>query len=453
METSKAHASASLMSAMLQSMVPQADVYAYEKQFVAVARSVWNGAFDPFSLLDTFPDTWRIYWRGKGSCETMVGVGSVLVLQRLPAFKDTEASLCSENFYGGLPFSAEENKDEPFAQSFFVLPQWEWRHEDGVTSFHWRRMYATQPCAEQIQADWSEDIAQIKGRLSDAPAQSLSACEQVQDSPSRSEWDVMIAQAQQEMMAGRLAKVVVSRRKHLQMAAPVAAGALLSALNELNEPSFLFAWITPENAAFVGRSPERLLAWEGRSLHVDAIAGTRRREKDAQSDSAHADDLRASGKELSEHRFVADYVSDLLARFCESFRQAEHESLLRLHHVQHMITRFEGLLREDVPATQVLHALHPTPAVGGTPRQEALDFLEQYEPFTRGWFAGPVGWLSGFAGDFAIGIRSAVIQGAKAAIYAGAGIVADSRASDEWDETEAKMKNFLNVFGTVHLTS
>lgn len=451
METSKAHASASLMSAALQSVVPQVDVFAYEKQFVAVARSMWNEILDPFSLLDTFPDTWRIYWRGKGSSEVMVGVGSVLVLNRLPEFNATEANLRSENFYGGLPFSSEENKDEPFARSFFVLPQLEWRREDGLVSFYWRRLYEVSPSAERIHADWVDDMARIKARLSQSTTRSLSACEQIQDSPNRVEWDAMIAQAQREMATGRLAKVVLSRRKYLQLTAPVAAGALLAALDELNEPSFLFAWITPENAAFVGRSPERLLAWEGRSLHVDAIAGTRRREKDARSDSAWAEDLRASGKELSEHRFVADYVSDLLARFCESFRQAEHESLLRLHHVQHMITRFEGLLREDIPATLVLHALHPTPAVGGTPRQEALDFLARCEPFTRGWFAGPVGWLSGFAGDFAIGIRSAVIQGAKAAIYAGAGIVADSRASDEWDETEAKMKNFLNVFGAVHL--
>ncbi len=449
METSKAHASASLVGAACT--VPQVDVFAYDGQFVAVARSVWTGSLNPFSLIDSFPNTWRVYWRGKGSAESAVGVGAVVVLNRLPDFRDAEASLASESFYGGLPFAAEESPEEPFSRSFFILPQCEWRESDKITQFHWRRCYATKPSMEQVLSDWQEAFRTLSSRTGEAAELALSVCEETHDAPSRVEWDEMIAEAQRAMSAGRIAKVVLSRRKHLQLSAQAAPGALLSALNQLNEPSFLFAWVTPENAAFMGRSPERLLAWEGRALHVDAIAGTRRRAQDRQSDSAHAEELRGSDKELSEHRFVADYVSELLERFCDSFRQAEHESLLRLHHVQHIFTSFEGMLREEVPATLVLHALHPTPAVGGTPRQEALDFLARYEPFTRGWFAGPVGWLSGFAGDFAIGIRSAVIQGVKATLYAGAGIVADSRAHEEWDETEAKMKNFLNVFGAVHV--
>lgn len=451
METSKAHASASLMGAALQpSTMPQVNVFAYNGQFVAVARSLWTAPLNAFSLIDLFPNAWRVYWRGKGVADSVVGVGAIVVLNRLPDFKDAEATLKSENFYGGLPFAAEEDDDEPFARSFFVLPQVEWRCHGDVTQFHWRRCYSVKPTAEQVLQDWQDELGALALRLTETTEECLSSCEDIQDTPSRTEWDEMIAQAQREMLAGRIAKVVLSRRKHLQLSSSAASGALLSALNELNEPSFLFAWVTPENATFVGRSPERLLAWEGRALHVDAIAGTRRRASDRQSDSAQANELCGSDKELSEHRFVADYVSELLERFCDTFRQAEHESLLRLHHVQHIFTRFEGLLREEVPATLVLHALHPTPAVGGTPRQEALDFLAQHEPFTRGWFAGPVGWLSGFAGDFAIGIRSAVIQGAKATLYAGAGIVADSRAGEEWDETEAKMKNFLNVFGAVN---
>jgi menaquinone-specific isochorismate synthase len=119
---------------------------------------------------------------------------------------------------------------------------------------------------------------------------------------------------------------------------------------------------------------------------------------------------------------------------------------LKLDHVQHMVTRFRGSLKEDVGDDALLTALHPTPAVGGYPVDGALDRIFRLEPHDRGWYAGPVGWIGADKAGFAVAIRSGLVENDRLTVFAGAGIVKGSDPDREWVETGHKMASLLSLF-------
>ena len=130
----------------------------------------------------------------------------------------------------------------------------------------------------------------------------------------------------------------------------------------------------------------------------------------------------------------------------QSIRKRGQKSVLKLEQVQHLYNKIEAVLKEDVTDTDLLTALHPTPAVGGLPREAALEKLAALEPFDRGWYAAPVGFLGRDRAEFAVAIRSALVRENRVNLYAGAGIVEGSVAENEWQELENKISGFINLF-------
>ena len=150
-------------------------------------------------------------------------------------------------------------------------------------------------------------------------------------------------------------------------------------------------------------------------------------------------------KELREHRFVLRMLREHFQRYCSSSREAEAPELLRLRHCQHLYTRMEGLLNDSECDAALLGALHPTPAVGGTPRDRALAWIQAEEPFDRGIYAAPVGWVDYDGCDFCVAIRSGLVQDNQLIVYTGTGIVPGSLPAGEWAEIEQKMGDFLDI--------
>ena len=140
-------------------------------------------------------------------------------------------------------------------------------------------------------------------------------------------------------------------------------------------------------------------------------------------------------------------VFDAFDRGCRVVDVEERPSVLRLRNCHHLRTGIAGLLNEDEVDATLLAALHPTPAVGGTPRDAALEWIAAREPFDRGIFAGPVGWVGYDAAEFCVGIRSGLVSGDEIAVYSGAGIVKGSDPMEEWDELEHKMAPFRHALG------
>lgn len=190
----------------------------------------------------------------------------------------------------------------------------------------------------------------------------------------------------------------------------------------------------------VGATPELLLARRGRTVRSHVLAGTTGRGDDEASDTALGAALLASDKDRAEHRFAADSVHAVLAPICHQLTADREPRLLRLDNVQHLATTFHGELSDSRSSLEVVAQLHPTAAVGGTPRDRALELIHELEGMDRGRYAAPVGWTAPNGdGEWGIALRCAQLEGARARLFAGVGIVADSLPEAELEETRLKL--------------
>lgn len=267
--------------------------------------------------------------------------------------------------------------------------------------------------------------------------------------PERHSWNRMIKKALREIREGNLKKIVLARKKVITAMEGWNPAQIIAALAKIEENSFTFYYQIEDDIAFLGRSPERLFRMHDGHIMAEAIAGTRPRGKTPFDDQRLEAELLNTPKELEEHRFVAGFIEAGMNRLCTDVRIESREEILKLQNVQHIITRFTGRLLPNQTPLSVAGVFHPTPAVGGLPQEEIRMHLRQHEPFRRGWYAAPIGWMNRKNADFAVGIRSALVNGKTLHIFAGAGIVQLSNAHAEWNETEKKMDNFAAILGEV----
>ncbi len=400
----------------------------------------------PESFLRLPPD-WAFFWKSKElkTWEAAWGASQLVSFEDLLAL-DIDPEL---TIFGGFPFAKNPQVDadwQEFSAEHWFVPKFIWRQLDETAELD---VYCLESHYQQDE-DWQKriileawDFYQKLRQASTIEVQSLPGYVERQDSPDRLRWHQMIDRAQQCMKRREFAKVVLSRKVDLQFRRALPVADLFRSLLNLNEESFLFACQSPSGLCFMGRSPERLLSWQNNEFQLDAIAGTRGRSSNFPGDQAFATDMQQSPKEQNEHRLVGQAITDMLKDEGIPFEQVDEEQIIRLQYVQHMRSRFKGIMPEGRRSVELLELLHPTPAVGGFPRAPALDFLLREESYQRAWFSGGIGKFQGHRGDVAIGIRSALVDGKKLHVYAGAGIVPGSLADAEWQEIEVKMQNFL----------
>jgi len=259
------------------------------------------------------------------------------------------------------------------------------------------------------------------------------------DSLPADEWRGIVASAVDEIRDGRLHKVVLARAVDALASRAMDVFALLRHLREAHHNSFVFSYWRGDSA-FVGASPERLVRLDGREVRASSLAGTARRGKTPVEDASLASELMASTKDQAEHAAVRNSLRRKLEEVCDDVHAASTPALLTLPHVHHLHTAVTGKLRSDHSLLDLVGRLHPTPAVGGTPRKEALEFIRENERLDRGWYAAPIGWVGRNSGEFAVGLRSGVITGSEATLFAGCGIVADSNPDLELAESVLKLQ-------------
>ena len=258
--------------------------------------------------------------------------------------------------------------------------------------------------------------------------------------PGREEWTAAVRRILGAIDAGRLRKVVLAREVVLEAGRPFDRRAVLDRLRRVHPTSFTYA-----AGSFVGASPELLVRRRGSDVQSCPMAGTIRRGATPADDERLVDGLCRSVKDAEEHSLLVEAVLEALAPACAGRPAAEPPEVVRLATVSHLATRVSGRLADPAPSVlSLVGLLHPTPAVGGLPRRAALAAIAGLERFDRGLYAGPVGWVdAGGGGEWAVALRGAELDGPRARLLAGAGIVAGSDPEAEWDETEAKLASML----------
>ena len=421
-----------------------------------VRLAVPAGRTDPFRWLSEqrmFP---KVYWSGR---EDRAGVAAVGIADLREAGVSEGAGSLSKllaslpdsgvsgaRYYGGARFDPPGKPDEEWAAFCayrFVLPRFE---------LHAAETETTLVCNLVLPRD-TDDASKIVQEIEDLtlPEGASGALLPIpvlrEDGPDLQGWRENVERALSAFSEGRLGKVVLARRAEFGFDEDLDPTLLLESLRAATPGCFHF-YVEPEDGtAFLGASPERLFHRDGRSVESEAVAGTRPRGASSADDEGLREDLLRSAKDRVEHSYVSKGIREALEPLCDELEIEDRVSDMKLARGRHLRSKVRGTLKDGVTDAGLLDAMHPTPAVGGYPRSEALQEISTLEPFDRGWYAGPVGWIGAEASEFAVGLRSGLVRGQTLALFSGAGIVAGAVPDEEWAEIEQKIGDFTGMFG------
>ena len=421
-----------------------------------VRLAVPAGRVDPFRWLSEqrmFP---KVYWSGREDRagvaamgiadlrEAGISEGPGSLSELLASLPDSGIS--GARYYGGGRFDPLGKPDEEwaaFSSYRFVLPRFELHAGESETTLVCNLVLPrdTDDASKILQE--FEDLSLpegASGALLQAPVLRV-------DSPDLQGWRENVERVLAAFSEGRLGKVVLARRAEIGFCEDLDPTLLLESLKAATPGCFHFYAEPEDGTAFLGASPERLFRRDGRSVESEAVAGTRPRGVSSAEDEGLRDDLLHSAKDRVEHTYVSRGIREALEPLCEELEIEDRVSEMKLARGRHLRSKVSGSLRDGVTDADLLEAMHPTPAVGGHPRGEALEQIKALEPFDRGWYAGPVGWIGQEASEFAVGIRSGLVRGGRLALFSGAGIVAGSVPDEEWAEIEQKIGDFTGMFG------
>ena len=256
-------------------------------------------------------------------------------------------------------------------------------------------------------------------------------------------WEQQVHDIVQEIQRGAVQKVVLARELRLRARADFDVDIALRRLAAAAGHCTLFVLDTG-SGCMIGAAPERLIRLQGQTVQVDCLAGSTARGDTEHADRRLGEALLHSDKDRREHGLVVGTLREALSSYCLSLQVPDAPRLLRLPDVQHLHTPLQGTLPAGSSILDLAARLHPTPGVGGVPRPEALDLIRVQERLGRGWYAGPIGWTDAHGGgEFVVGIRSALVRGSEAWLYAGCGIVKGSDPRSEYEESCLKLRPML----------
>lgn len=260
-------------------------------------------------------------------------------------------------------------------------------------------------------------------------------------------WKELVEKATVQIAQGQAAKIVLARKMEVEFEEQPVIVSILKELTNNQTLSFVFA-IEKEQDCFIGATPERLVRIDKQQLFSACLAGTAPRGKSKAEDEKIGQDLWKDKKNREEHNYVVSMIREALETYCDAINIPDEPVVYPLKNLQHLYTPVVANLKEGFTIFDIIKGLHPTPALGGLPREASLTFIREHEFLDRGWYGAPIGWLDAYAnGEFAVAIRSAVIKDKKATLFAGCGVVKDSIPEEEYEETMMKFTPMLTALG------
>lgn len=408
----------------------------------------------------------RLFWQNPENNFTLVGLGHAHVLTsanhkgRFEDVKSNWQSLCrqivNEEYFvepilfGGFsfdPLNKSQSIWRSFPEAYFVVPTFQLvvkndraylsihlitKKEDTFTEFEALRKERDKLIhAAQVSEPVNYKKPEITGREELNKTIYLSSVDKVT----------------RVIKAKQAEKVVIARVLRLDFDESLSASSALYQVSKEQPESFLFG-LEADEQFFFGATPERLVKVENRQALSTCLAGSIPRGKTVEEDIELGNELLNDKKNCSEHQYVVNMISKVFTEHCDEQFVPKKPKLMKVRDIQHLYTPVEGVLKQDSSLIDLVRDLHPTPALGGEPRQSALSLIRQYETMNRGFYAAPIGWIDAKGnGEFAVAIRSALLDGKEAYLYAGGGIVEDSTPESEYAETWVKFRPMLRALG------
>ena len=442
-----------------------------DQHFKVASISLEVKHIDPLAVLDSIyeEDELHFYLENRVHEEAVAGAEAILsasfegpdrfnkvyrfsksVLKNSIATGDLEIPFSGPHFFCAFTFFNEIEGDGYFAPATVFVPRWQvsrrggkygavanilidensdlevmadkiWKAHKKFSSFK----YDTDKKKSKNEEDEVNSISEVSGEGSFEKA-----VRTVLKRISESEYD----------------KIVLARALDMIRSNPIEPLTSLNQLRTLYSDCYIFSIANGKKQSFIGASPERLLMIRGSELKTEAIAGSAPRGQTARDDAELAKSLLNSDKDLHEHKLVIDSIARRLREIGIEPHIAPLPALLQLSNVQHLRSPINGEMPLNKHLTDILAVLHPTPAVGGTPREKAILEIKKLETFERGLYAGVVGWFNCQGdGEMVVAIRSALINGSSARLYAGNGIVQGSDPELEKMETDLKLRALLET--------
>lgn len=385
---------------------------------------------------------------------TLVGMGAALEIRGsgVQRFREVIADartitvgaisddpLVRPRLLGGAAFApggADSGPWQGFGDAWFMLPRWTYV-SDGTRA---ALVLAVDARDAQHASRWHAELAALRSAIGTPFAARPQAPLLEIDPGDRDAWRDGVRAITDAIERGEYAKIVAARSALVTLAGEARTADMLAELDARQAETVRLVVRPPNAGTLIAATPERLVRRTGATVSCDALAGSARGDEGATA-------LLASGKDRREHDLVVSAIATALRDLGGVVAKPTDPGVRTLRHVLHLHTPLEATLREPRHLLEVAEALHPTPAVGGTPTRLATDWIATHEA-ARGWYASPVGWfdLDG-NGELAVAIRSGVIHGERAHLWAGAGIVAGSDPDREIAETDLKLRAMLGALG------
>jgi isochorismate synthase len=433
-----------------------------------VLRAPQCDPLDFFARGATLSDE-RFFWSSPGAEYAIAGVGAAWTLEvagagRFAKVTSAWSALCEHALIddpfgvpgagpllmGGFSFDPLRPATplwDGYPDGLLVLPRYVLTAADGAA---WLTLNAVIEPESTLDAQ-IDHMSRIYDLFDGDPLAKMlapaSRIRHVRDVMPAEQWKAIVHQVEHNLRRGELGKVVLARQVQVEGQASFDPAVVLDRLRADYGDCFVFAVARGERC-FLGASPERLVRLRDGSIRATCLAGSIARGATPEEDQRLGAELMASAKDRAEHEFVVRAICEALADVCGEQLPSGEPSLMKLRNVQHLFTPIVGRVAVGCDILDLVSRLHPTPAMGGVPREPALDMIRRFEGMARGWYAAPVGWMDARGeGEFAVAIRSALLHGAEASLFAGCGIVAGSDPDREYAESCLKLRPVLAALG------
>lgn len=434
-------------------------------QLVSVTKKI--SETDPLIVFETAKGTGkdRIFWTSTAEDFYIVGIGNAAeIIAKESRFSATEKqwdTLLHEaiihNPYqvagtgmlalGGMSFDPEREQSDlwkNYAPSQFVIPEYMLTKDNNT--YYFTANISVKKDDHPIQL--ANELSRMEKQLIHTSVAIPEGTEiEVKKEIAPEDWKNSVRLATEKIKRNEAEKIVLARELRLKLTKNASISNVIERLIQAQSNSYVFAFEHGEDC-FVGATPERLVKVEKSRLLSTCLAGTAPRGETEETDARISAQLLHDEKNREEHDFVVQMIRKAIESYCTGIEIPNEPVILPLKNLQHLYTPVTATLKDTYSIFDVIGKLHPTPALGGTPTKESLAFIREHEQLDRGWYGAPIGWLdSNQNGEFAVALRSGLIQGDEASLFAGCGVVRNSDIESEYEETNIKFLPMLSVLG------